>query len=244
MSLKTRQFIAVMLITATLALLYPGLTQNALTIRGVLDAGGVSSLVERTVAAQMPHDQLAQIRPYLSATRFGPMNDEQLSQTIGLVLGAIAKAKITGAAEAIGATTVYEQKQTIAVTVRFLFENKSYLAGTLIFLFSVCIPLGKALLFFYALYASPRVASGILGFINAIGKWSMADVFLVAIYTAYLAARSSEGVGQAISFQTEYGPGFYWFAGYCVFSLAAQQAATSLLRIKTSQLTVSDSANA
>ena len=58
----------------------------------------------------------------------------------------------------------------------------------------------------------------------------MADVFLVAIYTAYLAARSSEGVGQAIRFQTEYGPGFYWFAAYCVFSLAAQQAATTLLR--------------
>ena len=58
----------------------------------------------------------------------------------------------------------------------------------------------------------------------------MADVFLVAIYTAYLAARSSEGVGQAIHFETEYGPGFYWFAAYYVFSLGAQQFATALLR--------------
>ena len=230
MSFKTRQFIAVALILSTLALLYPGLTQNALTIRGVLDAGGVAALVERTVAAQMPADQLAPIKPYLHPARFGTMNDEQLSQTIGLVLGAIAKAKISGAAETLGATTVYQQKQTIAVTVRFLFENKNYLAGTLIFLFSVCIPIAKAILFLVALFASPRVASGILGFINTIGKWSMADVFLVAIYTAYLAAASSEGVGQAIKFETEYGPGFYWFAAYCVFSLAAQQVATALLR--------------
>ena len=230
MSLKNRQWISVALILITLALLYPGLTQNALTIRGVLDAGGVGTLIERNVAAQMPADQLAHIRPYLNPARFSTMTDEQLSQTIGLVLGAIAKAKITGAAEVIGTTTVYEQKQTIAVTVEFLFKNKSYLAGTLIFLFSVCIPIVKAVLFFIALFASERVSTGILAFINAIGKWSMADVFLVAIYTAYLAARSSEGVGQAISFQTEYGPGFYWFAAYCVFSLAAQQVSTALLR--------------
>ena len=230
MSLKTRQWISVTLILLTLALLYPGLTQNALTIRGVLDAGGVATLVERTAAAQMPADQLANIRPYLNPARIGTMNDEQLSQTIGLVLGAVAKAKISGAAQVIGTTTVYEQKQTIAVTVRYLFENKSYLAGTLIFLFSVCIPIGKAVLFFVALFAPQRIAGGILLFINAIGKWSMADVFLVAIYTAYLAARSSEGVGQAIHFETEYGPGFYWFAAYCVFSLAAQQVATALLR--------------
>ena len=230
MSAKTRQWIAAALILITLALLYPGLTQNALTIRGVLDAGGVATLIERTVVAQMPADQLAQIRPYLSPSRFGTMNDEQFSQTVGLVLGAIAKAKISGAEQVIGTTTVYEQKQTIAVTVRFLFENKSYLAGTLIFLFSICIPIGKALLFFVALFASPRVSGAILRFINGIGKWSMADVFLVAIYTAYLAARSSEGVGQAIRFVTEYGPGFYWFSAYCVFSLAAQQFATALLR--------------
>lgn len=233
MPFKTRQFIAVTLILATLALLYPGLTQNALTIRGVLDAAGVADQVERTLASQMPREQLVQIRPYLNTARFGTMNDEQLSQTVGLVFGAIAKAKISGAAEVIGATTVYEQKQTIAVTVRFLFENKSYLAGTLIFLFSVCIPIAKALLFLVALFASPRAAASILGFINTIGKWSMADVFLVAIYTAYLAARSSEGVGQAIHFETEYGPGFYWFAAYCVFSLAAQQIATGLLRVRS-----------
>lgn len=230
MSLKTRQWISAALILITLALLYPGLTQNALTIRGVLDADGVRTLVERNTPAPMPADQLAQIRPFLNPARFGMMDDKQLSETIGLVLGAVAKAKISGAEQVIGTTQVYEQKQTIEVTVRFLFENKSYLAAALIFLFSVCIPVGKALLFFVALFASQRVAERILAFINAIGKWSMADVFLVAIYTAYLAARSSEGVGQAIRFQTEYGPGFYWFAAYCVFSLAAQQVATALLR--------------
>ncbi len=234
MSEKQRQWIAAAMILITLALLYPGLTINALTIRGVLDAGGVAALVERTVAAQMPKEQLAQIRPYMNPAKFGPMNDEQLSQTIGLVLGAVAKAKIAGAAEVIGTTTVYEQKQTIAVTVRFLFENKNYLAGTLIFLFSVCIPIAKAVLFFIALFAGPRVSGAIFDFINAIGKWSMADVFLVAIYTAYLAARSSEGVGQAIHFETEYGAGFYWFAAYCVFSLGAQQFATALLRERRS----------
>ena len=137
MSLKTRQWISATLILITLALLYPGLTQNALTIRGVLDAEGVRTLIERNTPAPMPADQLAQIRPYLNPTRFGTMDDAQLSQTIGLVIGAIAKAKISGAEQVIGTTTVYEQKQTIAVTVEFLFNNQSYLAATLICLFSV-----------------------------------------------------------------------------------------------------------
>ena len=57
------------------------------------------------------------------------MDDKQLSETIGLVLGAVAKAKISGAEQVIGTTQVYEQKQTIAVTVEFLFKNKSYLAA-------------------------------------------------------------------------------------------------------------------
>jgi len=39
MSPKQRYWLAVALIVLTLGLLYPGLTQNALTIRGVLDIG-------------------------------------------------------------------------------------------------------------------------------------------------------------------------------------------------------------
>ena len=42
-------------------------------------------------------------------------------------------------------------------------------------------------------------------------------------------AKSSVGVGQPIHFETQYGPGFYWFAAYCVFSLASQQLTARVL---------------
>ena len=70
----------------------------------------------------------------------------------------------------------------------------------------------------------------ILQFVEAIAKWSMADVFVVALFIAYLAAQASQAPPgdpnvppPLLAFTATFGPGFYWFAGYCLFSLAAQQ---------------------
>lgn len=231
MSSKTRYFIAIGLLVLTLGLLWPGLTREALTIRAVLDVDGVGGLVDKVAASQIPPERLAQIRPMLNPARLGSFDDGELSDFIGRLLGGVVRGKIEGARAELHGAQVYEQKQTILVTIRFLFENHSYLAGTLILCFSVVVPFGKALLFLVALHVPVGWRERLLGFINAIGKWSMADVFVVSIYTAYLAARNSEGVGQPIHFQTEYGPGFYYFAAYCVVSLAAQQAAVAMLRV-------------
>jgi hypothetical protein len=230
MSARTRYWIAIALILVTLGLLYPGLTRNALTIRGVLDVEGVGAKVDQLAAAQIPPDRMAQIRPFLNDKRFGSLSDAELSQMIGRLAGGIVRGQIEGARAQIDGATVYVQTQTIVVTIRYLLENGGYLAGTLLLLFSVGVPIGKVFLFFISLHASPAVRGHILRFINVIGKWSMADVFVVAIYTAYLGARSSVGVGQPVHFETEYGPGFYWFASYCIVSLAAQQTAVALMR--------------
>jgi hypothetical protein len=53
-----------------------------------------------------------------------------------------------------------------------------------------------------------------------------ADVFAVAVMIAYLAAQASQSVGgnaTVVQFDASFGSGFYWFAGYCVTSLAVQQ---------------------
>jgi uncharacterized paraquat-inducible protein A len=69
-----------------------------------------------------------------------------------------------------------------------------------------------------------------LAFVEAIAKWSMADVFVVALFIAYLAAQASatpttgpNAAPPLIAFTARFGPGFYWFAAYCLFSLASQQ---------------------
>jgi hypothetical protein len=231
MSYKSRYWIAIALIVLTLILLYPGLTQNALTIRAVPDIASAGAVLKNEVLkAQIQAKDLGPLRRFLNQDTMATMDDKTLSDFLGNLASAFAMGKLEGAQEYFKEHPPYEQKQTIVVTIRYLLEHGGYTAGILLLLFSVCVPFGKVLLFFWALHSNPRRREKLLKFINVIGKWSMADVFVVSIYTAYLGARSSVGVGQPIHFETEYGPGFYWFAAYCVVALAAQQIAVALMR--------------
>jgi uncharacterized paraquat-inducible protein A len=69
--------------------------------------------------------------------------------------------------------------------------------------------------------------------VTAIAKWSMADVFVVAILIAYLAAIASQatpGTTALVAFQAHFGIGFYFFAAYCIFALATQQFTARMAR--------------
>jgi len=234
MSPKIRYWTAMALSVLTLVLLYPGLTQNALTIRAVPDVPSLGKIVkDQILQAQIKPQDLGMLRRFLNQDSLGKMNDKELSDFLGNLASGFVTGKIEGAGDYFRDHPPYEQKQTIVVTIRYLYQNGGYLAATLLFLFSVCVPFGKVLTYLIAIHAPAKIRERLLGFINVIGKWSMADVFVVAIYTAYLGARSSVGVGQPIHFETTYGPGFYWFASYCIVSLAAQQAAVALMRHQT-----------
>jgi hypothetical protein len=126
---------------------------------------------------------------------------------------------------------IYEQTRSILGSVQRLYEVGSPVPATLILLFSVIVPLGKAALVAWAVFiADAARRRGTLRFVETIAKWSMADVFVVALFIAYLAARASTtapgepGAGAPlVAFTASFGAGFYWFAAYCVFSLASQQ---------------------
>ena len=68
-----------------------------------------------------------------------------------------------------------------------------------------------------------------LGFVASIAKWSMADVFVVALFIAYLAAKATQSSGDPaapplVAFDARFGSGFYWFAAYasCLFARVAR----------------------
>ena len=63
-------------------------------------------------------------------------------------------------------------------------------------------------------------------FEKAIGKWSMADVFVIAIMVAYLAAVASKDMDELFSLEAEFSSGFYYFLGYCLLSILASQLLT------------------
>jgi uncharacterized paraquat-inducible protein A len=112
-----------------------------------------------------------------------------------------------------------------------LYEVGSPVPATLILLFSVIVPFAKAALVAWAVFLADGLRQRrTLAFVQTIAKWSMADVFVVALFIAYLAAQASatptQGPNAApamIAFTAHFGAGFYWFAAYCLFSLASQQ---------------------
>jgi uncharacterized paraquat-inducible protein A len=80
--------------------------------------------------------------------------------------------------------------------------------------------------------SSPETRRRVLFLVETIAKWSMADVFAVAVMIAYLAAQASQsasGTTAIVVFNASFGPGFYWFAAYCLVSLAVQQTSARLL---------------
>ena len=136
----------------------------------------------------------------------------------------------------VGDLEVYQQTRSILGSVRRLYEVGSPVPATLILLFSVIVPFAKAALVAWAQFISNAgMRQRTLRFVETIAKWSMADVFVVALFIAYLAAKATQSSGDPaapplVAFDARFGSGFYWFAAYCVFSLASQQYTAGLAK--------------
>ena len=148
-----------------------------------------------------------------------------------LTLTTEIKAKI-GEFKSVG----LDKNRSILSTVKDLYDDDRVFVAFLILLFSVLVPFIKVILLLWALlFARRPEKEKFFNFVNTIGKWSMADVFVVAIFIAYL---STTGQGSARTFEVSYlglvlpvsvntmfestlGPGFYFFLAYCLISIAS-----------------------
>lgn len=127
-----------------------------------------------------------------------------------LQIQVIAKLPIVGSLE------LYNETQSIVESIRALWQSNNRLVAFLILLFSIVVPVLKALLLFGALLlkTSPTKAR-LISFVRFIGKWSMADVFVVSVFMAFLATQSNDFLEAILH------PGFYYFLSYCLISIAA-----------------------
>ncbi len=130
----------------------------------------------------------------------------------------VLELKISARLPLLGDILMYEQKQSIVESIRSLLESKNTLVAYLIFLFSIAVPVLKALLLI-GIIAFPyhKAAKNIARFISAIGKWSMADVFVVGVFMAFLAGQANSNIEASLH------NGFYYFTAYCVLSIIAMQ---------------------
>lgn len=130
---------------------------------------------------------------------------------------------------------------SIMATVETLWQENRHVVAVLIFVFSVCIPLVKLVMVTLSYFINERqLSEKLLKVVNAIGKWSMADVFVVAVFLAVLSTNHAETstvknfsvfgfqLAVEISSQTlsQVGSGLYYFTGYCLLSLFGTQLMT------------------
>ena len=232
---RSARLVVLSMLVVSIGLLIPGLFAPVLTIRGILTREGIAQLTPQILERGLTDDTMNVLKsvmnPAVVAFIEGTGGDLRKS-----VLDKLTP-QITAALEKnFGEVVVYEQTRSILGSVRRLYEVGSPIPATLILLFSVIVPLVKAALVAWAvLMAGDRRRRRTLAFVETIAKWSMADVFVVALFIAFLAARASvtptQGPGAVpalIAFSAHFGAGFYWFAAYCVFSLASQQVTARL----------------
>ncbi|MBT8139330.1 MAG: paraquat-inducible protein A [Gammaproteobacteria bacterium] len=134
------------------------------------------------------------------------------------VLKPLLQIKVSASVPIIGTLRFYDETQSILQSVQALLDSGNILVAVLIALFSIAVPVIKAsLLFIAALLQSGEYRHKLRGFVNVISKWSMADVFVVSVFMAYLATGSNDYV------EAQLHPGFFYFLAYCVISIIATQ---------------------
>ncbi|MGB8853218.1 MAG: paraquat-inducible protein A [Pirellulales bacterium] len=115
----------------------------------------------------------------------------------------------------IGQVVFKFESKGIAQTIHKLFTSGNAVLGGLIFLFSIAVPLAKVGLTLFATYTHGPQHDKAMKIIKAVGKWSMADVFVIAVLLAFFAIGGDEFTDAWV------GPGVYFFAAYCILSMWA-----------------------
>ncbi len=156
--------------------------------------------------------------------------------TIAIALGALI-ALINGLVTPIMLMIVHKEVEYLGDVI-LSFESKGILGSItklygdgnltvaiVILLFSVMVPALKTLsMLFVALYRQSPFAGKVVRFFRHLGKWSMLDVFVVALLLVYLTSNS-----QDIS-RAEPEIGLYFFLIYVLLSMVGSLATDAMLR--------------
>lgn len=235
MNTPSKRALVLALVLVSLLLLLPGLLQPVLTIRGVLTQDGIAHVAPMMLEKGLDDESVAALKSMMNPAMVALLQATggDLRKVVIDKLGPqLAKALQDGVAD----VEVYTQTRSILGAVRNLYDVGSPLPATLILLFSVIVPLTKGALVAWAVFMTDGATRRrTLDFVEAIAKWSMADVFVVALFITFLAAIATQaaspgGSPPLVAFVAQFGPGFYWFTAYCLFSLASQQYIARLAR--------------
>jgi len=188
--------IALLLLLAAYALLIPGLNQPVLNVQGT---------VEKTKLVELGRELLNE-----SKTTPGLMRN-----LADMVVDTI---------DVSGTVNAFDKTQSIIGTAQQLLSDDHVLVAVLIVVFSVVIPVLKGLMLLVTLVLPPSLKRHRVMLVNnLLSKWSMADVFVIAIFIAFLAGNGLQEDQGLVDFSATLETGFWYFLGYCLVSILATQ---------------------
>jgi len=201
-----RQILGFIFLISAYTLLIPGLTEPVLHMTTSLDKGELTVLGKEAIL------QSGTIPNFLL-----PMTMEVLNQI-----------------HATGTVVIQDTSKSILGTAQTLWHDGNPLVAFLIVFFSIFVPALKLALLASS-YLFKRFGKQLALSSGFLSKWSMADVFVMALIIAFLAIKASSGNSALLQTSIELETGFYYFLGYCLLSIASSQ-----LLVKNTTLTIKD----
>jgi len=191
----SRRIVGLLLVIVSLGLLYPGVSQPILTLTGQ---------IEKSQIAELGIDMIA-----------GEGADQQTRSMLGMISSMLGLDQIEGQLEA------YRSTRSIWGTVESLARTGNLPVAFLIVFFCLIIPVFKLLLQLASLII-PAVQwrQGFLWLNAVLSKWSMVDVFVMALLVAFMAGNATGQAGDLLIMTAQLEVGFYYFLAYCLFSIA------------------------
>ncbi|MBH0026060.1 paraquat-inducible protein A [Pseudoalteromonas sp. SWN29] len=190
-----RNWLSVISVVIALCLLFPGITKPVLTIEGNID---------KSKLAQAGIEMLA---------------EEGDGRTRSMLM---MFSNMLGLDKLEGEISAYNKTQSILGTVKELASNNNLFVATLVGLFSIVIPSLKLLLqLLYCCLPLNGFKQKLGLVICALSKWSMVDVFVIALIVTYLAGNAHGKSGELLVMNAQFGEGFWYFSAYCIFAIIA-----------------------
>jgi paraquat-inducible protein A len=117
----------------------------------------------------------------------------------------------------------YYQSKSIADLITLLFHQNNFLVGFCILIFSVIFPIIKTFLMCFFVFKPEIIKEKwFKGFVLNLSKWSMADVFVVAMFLGFLAF---ENLQAGVDTYSNISIGLYFFLSYCILSISSSMLA-------------------
>lgn len=111
----------------------------------------------------------------------------------------------------------YYQSKSIVELIGLLLQQGNWVVGISILVFSLLFPLGKTLFTLLALLRPSLINKPLFSFfIFKTSKWSMADVFVAAIFLSFLAFNNMQ---TGIQTDSNILWGLYYFLAYCILAI-------------------------